>query len=70
MDKNEIKKRIQEEEDYIRYPKSNNSLSKFLAKNSDELDSSTIARLLMLTEKEVDKIYEDAVKILRAGMDK
>jgi hypothetical protein len=68
MDKEDIQKRITEEEDYIRCPKCSNSLTKFLAKNSEGVEDSTIARLLMIPEEKVQEIYEDAVKKLREGM--
>lgn len=68
MDKEEISKRIKEEEDYIRCPKFANSLTKFLAKNDEGVENSVIARLLMIPEEQVEEIYEDAVKKLRAEM--
>ena len=68
MDKDEISKRIREEEDYIRSPKHANSLTKFLAKNSEGVENKVIARLLMIPEEKVEEIYEDAVKQLRAEM--
>lgn len=68
MDKDEILKRVLEEEDYVRCPKCSNSLAKFLAKNSDGIDDSAIARLLMIPEEKVKEIYEDAIKKLREEM--
>jgi hypothetical protein len=69
MNKNDLKKRILNEEDYIRYPKTSNSLIKFVNKNSEGVDIPTIAKVLMMTEKEVEAIYEEAVEILKEGMD-
>lgn len=68
MDKEAVLKRILEEEDYIRCPKFSNSLKKFLATNSDGVDNSTIARLLMISEEEVEKLYSQAVQELREEM--
>jgi hypothetical protein len=68
MDKTDLQKRINEEEDYIRCPKFSNSLSKFVAKNSDGVEDSTIARLLMIPEEKVQEIYDEAVKKLREEM--
>lgn len=68
MDKSDIQKRINEEEDYIRCPKFSNSLVKFVAKNDDGVEDSTIARLLMIPEEQVQEIYEEAVEKLREGM--
>lgn len=68
VDKNDIYRKIREEVDYIRCPKCSNSLSKFLSKNPEGVENSTVARLLMVSESEVEKIYSDAVRMLRAGM--
>lgn len=68
MDKNELQKRVLEEEDYIRCPKCSNSLSKFLARTSDGVENATIARFLMIPEEEVEKLYQEAIEILRRDM--
>lgn len=68
MDREEIQKRIQEEEDYVRAPKFSNSLTKFLAKNSEGIENAAIARLLMITEEEVEAIYADAISQLQEEM--
>lgn len=69
MDKSETEKKILEDEDYVRCPKSSNSLNKFLSKNGDGVEDSVIARLLMIPEEQVQEIYEKAVKEIRKGMD-
>lgn len=68
MDKEDSLKRIREEEDYIRCPKCNNSLLKFLAKNSEGVENNIIARLLMIPEEKVEELYQEAVKKLREEM--
>jgi hypothetical protein len=68
VDKNELYRKIRNEVDYIRCPKCANSLSKFLSKNAEGVENSAIARLLMVSEEEVEKIYNDAVRMLRSGM--
>lgn len=70
MDKDDILKRIREEEDYVRCPKCSNSLNKFLAKNSDGVEDNVIARVLMISEEEVQRIYAEAVDQLRKEMTK
>ena len=68
-DKNEIKKRIAVDTDYVRCPKFSNSLTKFLQKNPDGVEDNTIARLLMLEgEERVEEIYQEAVLKLREVM--
>lgn len=68
MDKDDVKRRIESEEDYIRCPKFSNSLNKFVAKNDDGVPNGTIARLLLLPEEKVEEIYEEAVAKLREEM--
>lgn len=68
MDKNELQQKVLEEEDYIRAPKFSNSLAKFLSRNSDGVENATIARLLMISEDEVEKIFQEAVVMLREEM--
>jgi hypothetical protein len=68
MDRDDISKRVSEEEDYVRCPKCSNSLTKFLAKNSEGVEDSVIARLLMIPEEKVQEIYDDAIKKLREEM--
>jgi hypothetical protein len=67
-DKIELQKRVLEEEDYVRAPKFSNSLSKFLTRNRDGVENATIARLLMITEEEVEKIHQEAIDMLREDM--
>lgn len=68
MDKSEIQRRILEEEDYVRCPKLGNSLNKFTSKNPEGVENSTIARLLLMAEEEVENAYQEAVAILRRAM--
>jgi len=68
MDKEELQKKIREEEDFIRCPKCGNSLVRFLMKNSEGIENHVIARLLMIPEEEVERLYEEAVKKLREEM--
>lgn len=68
MDKDDIQKRIQEDEDYIKCPKFSNSLSKFVSKNPEGAEDAAIARFLMMSEEEVNKIYLEAVGIIRKQM--
>ena len=69
MEKNEIQRRILEEEDYIRCPKCSNSVNKFLLRNPDGAEDGVIARFLMVTEDRVKELWEEAVKMLRKDME-
>lgn len=66
--KDEQLQRVLTEEDYIRAPKFSNSIAKFVARNSDGVDNSVIARILLLSEEEVEKIYQESLAILREEM--
>ena len=68
MEKDELKQKIVEDEDFIKAPKYANSLNRFLAKNERKLDNGAIGRLLLITEQEVDQLYEMSVTELRKGM--
>lgn len=67
-DKDEVQKRIAEEEDYIRCPKCSNSLTKFVAKNPDGVENNVISRVLAIPEEKVEEIYIEAVKMLQKDM--
>lgn len=68
MSKENVKRRILEETDFVKSYKYGNSLNKFLSRNTKELDDSTIARLLMIEKYEVEEIYQKAIEILKKGM--
>lgn len=70
MDKDDVTKKIKEDEDFIRCPKCDNSLTKFLMKNSEGVEDSVIAKLLMISEEKVKELYEDAISKLRKQMGK
>lgn len=68
--KEDILRRINTEEDYIRSKKFSNSLTKFVAKFSDGSEDAAIARVLMISEEDVQRIYMEAVEKLRAELTK
>ena len=68
VEKSEMLKRILEDDDYVRCPKFSNSLNKFTQKNSEGVENSTIARLLMMTEEEVEAKYQEAIAMIREEM--
>lgn len=65
MKKNELEKRIKEEEDFIHSPKHQNSLARFFMKNEQPLENGAIGRLLLISSKEVEAIYQESVIELR-----
>lgn len=69
IDKDDIQRKVREDEDYIRSPKFANSLKRFLKKNPDGAKDDAIARLLSMTEEEVEEIYQEAIQELREEME-
>ena len=68
MPKFDFKNRVLEEPDFIKSLGCGNSLSKYLSENTQTLSNSTIARLLKISEEEVEEIYQDSICKLREGM--
>lgn len=68
MEKDNLIKKILEEEDFIYAPKFGNSLNKFLAKNDNILHNVAIGRLLLIPDEEVERIYQESIVELRKGM--
>jgi hypothetical protein len=68
MNNNELKYRIENDDDFIYYPKFNNSLTEMLKKYPDGIENSRIAKLLLMEESEVEAIYENAIIKLRKAL--
>ena len=66
MNKEELKKLIDSDDDTIYSPKNSNSLKEFLKNNPDGTDDlALIARALMVEQSEVQKILDEAIQKLR-----
>ena len=68
VEKDNVLKKILEEEDFIHAPKFGNSLNKFLAKNDNLLENTAVGRLLLLPESEVERLYQESIVALRKEM--
>jgi hypothetical protein len=64
----EIKKRIMNDEDFINSPNHKNSLKCFIAKNPEGVSNDRIAKVLMISEEEVEEIYLSAIEKLKEGL--
>lgn len=64
----EKKHKIQNDEDFIDYPKFKNSLSKLIEKYPDGVDTETIAKVLNMTEEEVEETYQNAILKLKNNL--
>jgi len=68
MERDEMQRKIREEEDFVHAPKFGNSLNKFLAKTDNPLENGAVGRMLLLSAEEVDRIYQESVVELRKEM--
>lgn len=68
MEKSDLQKKIREDEDFIKSPKFNNSINKYLAKNDKPLENGTIGKMLLISEEEVEEIYKESIAKLRKEM--
>lgn len=64
----EKKLKLMEDEDFIDYPKFKNSLKKLIDKYPDGVENETIAKVLNMTEEEVEETYQSAIKKLQAKL--
>jgi hypothetical protein len=64
----EKKLKIEEDEDFIDYPKFKNSLKKLAERYPDGVGNETIAKVLNMTEEEVEDTYQGAIKKLQAKL--
>lgn len=63
--KNEIKQKIYSDEDFIYCPRLGNSLDKLIEKNPEGVDNERIAKVLLISEYEVEKIFNKAIIKMR-----
>ena len=64
-DKKMLKNKIMEDEDFVYCPRLGNSLKKMIEKHPDGIDDERIQKALLLSAKELEEIYESAIKKLR-----
>ena len=62
------KERILEEIDFCYCPRLSNSITNLVEKNPDGVDNERIAKVLLTTEEEVEKIFESALVKLRKSL--
>jgi len=65
---NDVKLKIQAEEDFINYPKFSNSLKKLMAKYPDGLEDEVIAKALLLPVEEVRSRFAEYITEARKRM--
>lgn len=65
MDKEKIKKKIMEEEDFVYCPRLGNSLKQVVDRNPDGIDEERICKVLMIDMEELNSLYDSAIKKIR-----
>jgi hypothetical protein len=66
--KEDVKELIMEDEDFIHCPRLGNSASKLIEKNPDGVSEERIAKVLLMTEEEVEDFFESALEKLREAI--
>jgi hypothetical protein len=68
MQEKNLKEKIETDDDFINSPSHRNSLKVFMSKNPEGVDNDRIAKVLMITEEEVEEAYEEALAKLKANL--
>ena len=66
--KKTAKEKILSDEDFIYCPRLGNSLKKLIDKNPEGIDNERISKVLLITEDEVEDLYESALRKFRKIM--
>lgn len=67
-DKKMINQKIKEDDDFIYCPRLGNSLKKLIKKYPDGIDDERIQKVLLISAKKLEKIYQSALKKLRENI--
>jgi hypothetical protein len=66
--KRDMKKLVESDDDFIYYPRLDNSLKKFIEKNPDGVDNNKISKVLLMSEEEIEEAFNSAIKKIRDAM--
>ena len=64
----EKKRKILEEDDFIDHPKFKNSINKLIEKYPEGVSNEVIAKVLNISEEEVEETYNSAIQKLRDNL--
>lgn len=64
-----IKNKINTDPDFINMPKASNSLKRAVEMFPDGMEIPAIAKALMMSEAEVDEVFNSAIKKIREQLD-
>lgn len=65
----EKKQKIREEEDFIDCPRFKNSAKKLLEKYPEGVDADTMAKVLLMSEEEIQAIYLKTIQKIKNKID-
>ena len=65
-----LEDRILNDDDYIHCPRLKNSLTNMVNTNPEGVDNERIAKVLLITEEEVEELYQSALRKLRKVLGK
>jgi hypothetical protein len=68
MNKEEEKKKIETDPDYIYCPSTQNSLEVFLRKHPDGVNNDKAAQVLLTTPDKIQTYYDEAVEMIKRDM--
>jgi len=68
LTENQIQDKIDEDEDFINYPRFDNSIKKLLLKHEKGVKPEIIAKAMNMTVEEVEETYQQAVEKLKKVM--
>lgn len=66
--KAKVKKKIEDEPDFIYCPRLGNSLEKFANMYPEGVDNEKIAKVLLMEQEEVDALFESAINKIRKNL--
>lgn len=67
-DKDNLKKKILDDEDFIYCPRLANSLERLMEKHPNGLEDERICKVLLMTQEELDETFQSAILKLRESL--
>ncbi|MDD5650812.1 MAG: hypothetical protein PHF86_10430 [Candidatus Nanoarchaeia archaeon] len=66
LNKEELKEKIENDEDFIYCPRLGNSIKNLLKVHPEGIDNERIAKVMLMTEEEVEEVFQNAVKKIQS----
>lgn len=68
--KKTLRKKIKEDPDFVYCPRLGNSLEKLIDKHPEGIDDERIEKVLLMSKKEIEVVYNSALEKLRNAIKK